>query len=52
MEVGDENVVDPAHLEFEFPQLNLCPLSTVDQEQLLIQLDDLRGRKPLRGWQR
>lgn len=45
-------MVDPAHLKAESPQLDLGTFAAIDQKELLIQPDDLRSRKPLRGWQR
>jgi hypothetical protein len=44
-------MVDPAHFESKFSQLNLGAFPAINQEELLIEPDYLRRRKSLGGWQ-
>ena len=44
-------MIDPPHFESIFPELNLRTFTAIDQKQLFIQPDDLRGWEPVRSGQ-
>lgn len=44
VEVRNEDVVQPAELQFGAAELHLCPFAAVNHEQLLADVKHLRGR--------
>ena len=48
VQMGDADVVNPHHADARVPQGNLCPLSTIEEELLFVDVDELRRRVPSR----
>jgi hypothetical protein len=49
VQVGNENMVDPAASDFVLIHLSLCSFSTVNKEKMIIQGNHLGGGVPVKG---